>query len=160
MGQSEVKFVGHALTSEGLKPDEEKTHAIIKMNPPKDRTEVLRFLGMKTYLSRYLPNLATEAENLRKLTRENVDWQWTDKEEKEFERIKKMVATITMQKYLDVNEPVTLECDASSTRLGAAIFQKNMAVGYASRILTRTVRKYAQTEEELPLIVFGCTKFD
>lgn len=50
--QTELQFFGHVLTSEGLKPDEDKKSAIKYIETPKDKKELLRFLGMTTYLSR------------------------------------------------------------------------------------------------------------
>lgn len=158
--QTSVKFFGHVLTSEGLRPDQDKTSAISKMTTPRSREELLRFLGMVTYLSRYLKKLSSEVENLRRLTRDDVDWNWTAVEEKEFLNIKTKVMNIQKQKYFNVNEPVTLECDASATGLGAALYQDDQVVGFASRTLTRTERNYAQIEKELLAILFGCTRFD
>lgn len=158
--QTSVKFYGHVLTSDGLKPDDEKISAIVNMKKPSDKTELMRFLGMLTYLSRYLPNLSTSSENLRRLTRDNVEWSWGENEENEFNSLKILVTKIETQKYFDVNAPVTLECDASSTGLGVALFQENKIVGFASRTLNRTERNYAQIEKELLSIFFGCTRFD
>lgn len=66
--QPQVKFFGHILTSAGVKPDPEKVRSIIDMQPPQDAAGLLRFLGMITYLSNYLPKLSTIAEPLRRLT--------------------------------------------------------------------------------------------
>ena len=49
--QSSVKFMGHLLTSEGLKLDPEKIEAILQRPEPEDVTALRRFLGMVTYLS-------------------------------------------------------------------------------------------------------------
>ena len=54
----DCKFFGHKLTPNGLKADEGKIEAIVKMEPPKNETELRSFLGMVNYLSRYTPALA------------------------------------------------------------------------------------------------------
>ena len=43
--QSSVKFMGHLLTSQGLRPDPEKIQAILQMPDPEDVTVLKRFLG-------------------------------------------------------------------------------------------------------------------
>ena len=48
--QSSVKFMGHLLTSEGLKPDPDKIQAILQLPEPADRPALKRFLGMVMYL--------------------------------------------------------------------------------------------------------------
>ena len=59
----------------------------------------------------------------------------------------------------NVQEEVTLQCDASQAGLGAALMQKGQPVAYASRALTPTETRYAQIEKELLAIVFGCEHF-
>ena len=53
--QSSVRFMGHLLTSDGLKADSEKIQAIIEMSEPCDITALKRFLGMVNYLLKYMP---------------------------------------------------------------------------------------------------------
>lgn len=101
-----------------------------------------------------------ETDILRKLIREDTKWQWTSIEDREFKRIKTLVANIHKQQYFNSQEPVTIECDASATGLGVAVYQMDRVVRYASRTLTRTKRNYAQIEKEMLAIVFGCTRFD
>lgn len=59
--QQTVKFFGHVLTSDGVKPDHDKIRSITAMEEPNDEAALLRFLGMVTYLTSYLPQLATVA---------------------------------------------------------------------------------------------------
>lgn len=80
--------------------------------------------------------------------------------EKSFEKIKVTIAKLKSLQYFDVNQPVILECDASSTGLGVPVYKKDKTVEYASRTLTKTERNYTQIEKELLAIVFGCTRFD
>ena len=47
---TEVSYLGHRLSSEGIKPCEEKIKAIQQMPCPKDATGVRRILGMIQYL--------------------------------------------------------------------------------------------------------------
>ena len=49
--QSSVKFMGHLLTPQGLRPDPEKIQAILHMPEPKDVTALKRFLGRDGDLS-------------------------------------------------------------------------------------------------------------
>ena len=65
---TEVAYMGHLLTSSGLKPDPMKVQAIRALPVPEDKKAVERFLGFVKYLSRFLPNLAEVVAQLRKLT--------------------------------------------------------------------------------------------
>ena len=56
--ETAVKYMGHILSSEGLKPDPAKVDAIMGMNAPQDVEGVKRLLGMVNYLARYLSHLS------------------------------------------------------------------------------------------------------
>ena len=60
IGVTETTFLGHVITSEGIKPDPRKIEAITNMPTPSNKMEVQRFLGMVTYLGKFLPNLSEE----------------------------------------------------------------------------------------------------
>ena len=66
--QTEVKYMGSILTAEGLRPDPEKVSAITNMKRPENVKAVQRFIGLATYLSRFLPHLSETCESLRRLT--------------------------------------------------------------------------------------------
>ncbi len=53
MGMTEIKYIGHILSAEGLKPDQEKVKAIINTPQPHDKAALMRFLGMVQYLSKF-----------------------------------------------------------------------------------------------------------
>lgn len=55
---NEVKCIGHTLTADGLKPDEEKIRAVVQMPPPADKQDLTRFMGMIQYLAKFIPNLS------------------------------------------------------------------------------------------------------
>ena len=54
-GQSSITFYGNVVFTTGLKSDPKKVDIIVKMSPPKDKTELASFLGMCNYLSIYVP---------------------------------------------------------------------------------------------------------
>ena len=57
-GQSSLKFMGHLLTSESLKLDPVKTQAILQMPKREDIPALRRFLGIVTYLGKFMPHLS------------------------------------------------------------------------------------------------------
>ncbi|XP_033107108.1 uncharacterized protein LOC117109006 [Anneissia japonica] len=71
-----------------------------------------------------------------------------------------MITNAPILRYYDVNEEVTIQCDASEHGLGATLLQGGQPVYFASQALTMTERKYAQIEKECLAIVFACERFD
>ena len=63
-------------------------------------------------------------------------------------------------RYYNLQEEVTIQCDASQFGLGAALLQKGQPVAYASRALTDAETRYSQIEKELLAIVFACERFE
>ena len=63
--QRSVKYMGHQLTKDGVQVDEEKVKAIKQMRSPSNVSELKTFLGMITYLGKFLPMLSQETECLR-----------------------------------------------------------------------------------------------
>ena len=53
---SEMKFLGHRLTSSGLHPLPKPTSAIHDFPPPSDKPGLQRFLGMINFYQRFLCN--------------------------------------------------------------------------------------------------------
>lgn len=53
-----------------------------------------------------------------------------------------------------------IQCDASSTGLGACLLQDNHPIAYASRSLTTAEQNYSQIEKELLAICFATEKFN
>ena len=70
----QVTFIGHLLSSEGVKPDPRKIDAIVNMETPVDVQGVQRLIGMVKYLSKFLSNLSELCQHLRKLTHKDAEW--------------------------------------------------------------------------------------
>ena len=152
---SQVPFIGHLLTSEGLKPDPRKVEAICNMPKPEDVQAVQRFVNTVKYLSRFLEDLSDMSEPLRRLTHKDVPWEWSQEQEEAFVKIKKAVSTAPVLKFFTPSEPTEGEGDASEKGIGFALMQQGQPVTYASRALPKAEQNYSQIEKELLAQVFG-----
>ena len=158
--QSQVKFIGHTITSNGLKADAEKVKAVLDMPNPKDVAGVRRFIGFVTYLSKFLPRLSDICEPLRKLTQKDIEWHCTSEHDNAVRQVKDLVTTDPVLQYFNPEKELTLQCDASEKGLGAALLQDERPIAFASRALTDTETRYAQIEKELLAVVFGLERFN
>ena len=156
---SEVSYMGHILSAEGLKPDPEKVKAVLEMEKPKNVKELQRFQGFVTYLSKFAPHLSEVSEPLRRLTNKDTLWMWQDLQEEAFNEVKRIVTVQPILKFYSMSQEVTLQCDASEKGLGATILQQGQPIAFASRALSKTEQAYAQIEKECLAIVFGCERF-
>lgn len=156
---SEIRYIGHILSADGLKPDPEKVRAVAQLPPPENKQALMRFMGMVQYLAKFIPNLSEVSAPLRKLLETDIEWHWEDSQIKSFEKMKSLLINAPTLKYFDVQKPVTLSVDASSEGIGAVILQDGKPVAYGSRALSDAQRRCAQIEKELLAIVYGCEKF-
>ena len=54
-----LTFVGDVVSEAGISPDPKNTSAIKNMELPENKDDVRRFLGMVTYLAKFIPQLST-----------------------------------------------------------------------------------------------------
>ena len=134
---SEVSYMGHILSAEGLKPDPEKVKAVLEMEKPKNVKELQRFQGFVTYLSKFAPHLSEVSEPLRRLINKDTIWMWQDQQEEAFNEVKHIVTVQPILKFYSMSEEVTLQCDASEKGLGATILQQGQPIAFASRALSK-----------------------
>ena len=90
---TEIKYIGHVLSIEGVKADHEKVSDISSMDTPTDRDEVWKFLGFTNYLAKFLPNLSTISEPLRRIIQKDVEFQWGHTQEDAFRKIKEVATS-------------------------------------------------------------------
>lgn len=148
----EVKFLGQIVYNKSIRL--KGIRAIVEMERPQNKKELLRFLGMTKYLSQYIPNLSTLSAPLRNFIKNDVDWQWYPEHEKSFCELKSKLVFAPALAIFNSSKPVTLQVDASKHGLGACLLQNGHPVAFASRSLTDTETHYAQIEKELLAIVF------
>ena len=67
---SEVSFMGHVKSEEGLKPDPAEIQGVQEMPSPESKQDVKRLLGMVNYLQKCAPNLSEATAPLRELLKE------------------------------------------------------------------------------------------
>ena len=155
-----VIFMGHKINTEGIQADDDKVKAILEMPSPTDIHGVKRFCGMIQYLARFMPDLATDLEPIRGLTRQGVVWNWSKQCEEAFKTVKRKITTTPMLAYIDSDKELVLQVDSSQDGLGVVMMQDGKPIEFTSRSLTPPERRWAQLEKELLSVVFGLERFD
>ena len=59
-----IKWLGHEIDENGIKPNEEKVEAILKLKPPENTKELKSFLGAIQYMAKFLPKLSEQTETV------------------------------------------------------------------------------------------------
>lgn len=159
----EVTFLGHVLSKDGIRPTDDKVSAILNSRPPQNREELRSFLGLITYVSKFIPDLATLNYPLRQLNKNEGIFKWTDRQQDAFNNIKKTIALPKHLGYYNPKDRTLLVSDASGVGLGAVLiqFKGNVPriISYASKSLTNTEIRYSTIEKEALGLVWAVEKF-
>lgn len=158
-GVSSLIFLGHKISDAGIEPDHNKVVAIKNFKTPENKKDVERFLGMITYVSKFIHNLSEKTENLRKLIKKDASWSWEQIHKNEFEKLKLILCSKPVLQYYNQNKPLTVSVDSSKNAVGAVLLQNNLPVYYASKSLTESQKRWAPIEKEAMAICFGLERF-
>ncbi|KAL1448674.1 hypothetical protein WDU94_001883 [Cyamophila willieti] len=150
---SEIDLLGHRISKEGVMVSQSKVKSIVDFKAPKTVKQVRQFLGMSGYYRKFCQDYSRIAAPLTDLTKQDKKFEWTEREQKAFERLKEMLITAPVLRYFDENLPTILSTDASIDGIGAVLEQtdehgKTHPVAYASRKLSPTERRYANIDRE------------
>ena len=69
---SEIDFMGHLLTARGIGPEKTKIEAITEARRPETASEIRSFLGLVNFCARFITDLTTLTEPLRRLTKQGA----------------------------------------------------------------------------------------
>jgi hypothetical protein len=151
--QSEVRFLGHVITKEGILPNPDNTAKVLDWPEPKTVTQVRQFLGFSSYYRRFVKNFATIAKPLHDLTKKEATLQWTPTCQQAFDKLKTILTGPEVMAYPKEQGEFILDTDACDVGIGAVLSQlqegKERVVAYASRSLNKAEKNYCVTDKEL-----------
>ena len=155
--QKSVNFLGHIVSPEGVSCDPEKVADVRDWPTPESQTDVRSFLGLASYYRRFIPNFATVANPMTKLTGKDEDFRWTLQCQDAFDALKGCLMKAPILSYPFETGKYILDTDASGSGVGAVLSQeqdgKEKVIAYASRTLSKTQRNYCTTQRELLAVV-------
>ena len=124
--QTQINYLGHIISSDGLRTDPKKIDAVKQIPPPVDKAGVQRLLGMVGYLQRFAPNISSTAAPMREFVNKDINFRWDEHVHgKARSEVKKPLSEPPVLRYFDEKEQdTTLQCDASEKGLGACLMQK------------------------------------
>lgn len=161
--KEEIKFLGHVINKTGISPDIERIRALREQPPPNNVSELRSFLGSVNYYSRFVKNLQILCTPLHELLTKNSSWEWTERHQNAFEKIRESISSPAILVHFDPKQPIILACDSSIRGLGAVIQHRIdgelKLIAAASRTLTPAERNYSNIDREALAIMFGLQKF-
>ncbi|XP_070057181.1 uncharacterized protein [Nicotiana tomentosiformis] len=150
---STVAYLGHVVSSEGIKVDLKKIEAVQSWTKPSSATEIRSFLSLARYYHRFIEGYSSIAAHITRLTQMGAPFRWTEECEESFQKLKTAL-TIALVLVLPTGSwSYTLYCDAPRIGFGAVLIQDGKVIAYASRQLKVHKKNYHVHDLELAAIV-------
>ena len=166
-GLSEIRFLGHMVSKDGLRPVESKIEAIRKFSQPQNMKQLRGFLGMLNFYRKFLPKCAellkplTSMLSPKKGSRKSLDWD--DVSLQAFQNVKKHLNDVMLLSFPKANAKTTLVVDASATAIGATLEQtiddEQKPLAFFSKCLSPAEVKYSTFDRELLAIYAAVRHF-
>ena len=111
--ESQVTYLGHRVSKEGIQAMEDKVDAIANAPSPKNVSELKSYLGMINYYQKFLPNLSSVLAPLHKLLNGKCSWHWGKEQQLAFDQSKSFLKSSKLLVHYDDKKELTLACDGS-----------------------------------------------
>ena len=121
--QPAVPYIGHLLTSEGLKPDPSKVAAVRAMPTPKKQRRCQTIPRICHLPCKVHSQPERVGRPTQRATEDKRLVRLATSSRRGFLKLKKQCCSQPVLKYFDVNKPVEIQCDASQHGLGAVLIQ-------------------------------------
>jgi transposase InsO family protein len=187
--QTSVRYLGHIVSRSGVQTDPEKISALKTWPVPQTLRELKSFLGFAGYYRRFVKGYSSIVKPLHSLTsgypplhkkskakltdirqktnqyhdpKEPFGGRWTPACQQAFEAVIQSLTTAPVLAFADPQKPYILHTDASTTGLGAVLYQEQESqlriIGYASRGLSRSESRYPAHKLEFLALKWSVTE--
>lgn len=177
-------YLGHVVSRNGVETDPEKIAALKTWPVPQTLQELRSFLGFAGYYKRFVKGYSNivkplhilmcgyppphkKSESKEKAShyhnpKEHFGNCWTSDCQRAFEQVIHSLTTAPVLGFADPQKPYVLHTDASTTGLGAVLYQEQegqlRVVAYASRGLSRSENQYPAHKLEFLALKWSVTE--
>ena len=177
--QSEVLYLGHKVSADGISNDPDKIVAVQGWLVPNSVKQLRSFLGFASYYRKYVQGFSNIAGPLHDLVttlnKEIKDrgkikgaiikgafqQRWNETCDEAFNSLKDALTTSSILGYADYTQRFVVETDASYLGLGAVLSQdqngRRVVIGFASRRLHPPERQYSAMKLEMLALPWDVT---
>nr|XP_008191903.1 PREDICTED: uncharacterized protein LOC100141851 isoform X1 [Tribolium castaneum] len=150
---SQIEYLGHEISAEGIKPGETKIKAVTAFPKPTDVHKLRQFLGLCGYFRKYVKDYATIASSLTSLLKKGSAFVWEEAQERAFQTLKDILTSRPVLAIYDAEAETELHTDASKVGIGGILLQRQgdgslRPVMFFSRQTTKEEQRYHSYELE------------
>ncbi|KAK8983583.1 hypothetical protein V6N11_073987 [Hibiscus sabdariffa] len=157
-GQEKVEYLGHIISSEGVATDPSKVEAMRNWKLPKSIKSLRRFLGLTGYYKKFIRNYGSISKLLTAMLKKD-NFFWTQEAKDAFLTLKESMCSASVLALPDFTQPFSLETDASTKGIRAALTQNGRLIAYLSKALGTKNSDLSIYEKNYIAILMAVTKW-
>ncbi|XP_065181844.1 uncharacterized protein K02A2.6-like [Sycon ciliatum] len=104
--KSSIEFFGLQISDKGIQSTPERIQSLAEASRPSNASEVRSFLGTAGFSAKFIPDFATVAEPLRRLTVKGAQFKWTTEQQQAFDHLKRLLVSSSTLAYYDPEAPI------------------------------------------------------
>jgi len=156
----EVGFLGVVIGLEGIKMEEEKVKGVLDWPTPQCVKDVQKFLGLANYYHQFIEGFASIARLLHDMVKKDKKWDWTEKQEEAFRKLKEKFTKEPVLAAPDLDKKMRMEVDASDYVMGGVLSMECedglwRPVAFLFKSLNEMEKNYEIHDKEMLAIIRG-----
>ena len=165
LGMTEIEFVGHTISKEGLSFSKDKRDKVLTFRKPVTQKHMKSFLGLGAQFRKHVQDYANIAKPLQDCIKPYVPSKkikWDERLEAAFELLQTSINECPTLYFLHNKGEILLNTDASDYGIGAYLHQIveeiDYPVAFVSHTLTKTEINWSTIEKESYAIFYALQK--
>ncbi|XP_038989888.1 uncharacterized protein LOC120113137 [Phoenix dactylifera] len=146
--QTELDYLGHVVSGDGVRVDTRKVEAMTDWPLPKDISALRGFLGLTGYYRRFVKGYGLIAKPLTAMLKKD-GFAWTPAARQAFEDLKRAMTQTPVLALPDFNTPFQVFTDASNEGIGAVLAQNKRPIAFISKELGPQKKAWSTYAREL-----------
>ncbi len=149
-GMTEMDFLGHKITQEGLKMADHKVKAILDWEPPRWVPTLRSFLKLASYYHKFIMNFAKIATPLTNLLKKSsAIYEWDEVCNEAFETLKGILVKALVLKLPNFDKDFEIHSDASNFAIRRVLMQDGRLMAFESKKLSDMEWRWPHMKKEM-----------
>jgi hypothetical protein len=121
--QSNIHYLGHVISDEGIVVDPAKVEAIMEWSAPMNVPKVCSFMILVGYYRQFIEGFLKIANSIMELQKKNKKFVWNEKCVEAFRRLKELLTSTPILKVPDMETDFLVCTNTSKEGLGRVVMQ-------------------------------------
>ena len=121
---SQVHYLGHTVSSQGIQPTQEKVQAIRNVPAATNIHQLKSSLGLLNFYAKFLKNLSTTLAPMYTFLQKNRPWSWGTDQQRAFQHTKQKLVLSSLLVHYCEQRDLLLATVASPYGVGAVLLHR------------------------------------